>query len=154
MVHDMGTSSKNTSLRERVESFCRRHRVEILYVFGSRASEVRKAIDGTAAGLEPSPSADVDIAVKLSMDQTLSVREKAEWAVALENLMGVDRVDLVLLAQADPFLAVNIIRGERVFCRDEYEADTYELYVMRRAGDLAPFERMRIERIMEMPGVS
>jgi len=88
------------------------------------------------------------------MDQTLSVREKAEWAVALENLMGVDRVDLVLLPQADPFLAVNIIRGERVFCRDEYEADTYELYVMRRAGDLAPFERMRIERIMEMPGVS
>jgi len=88
------------------------------------------------------------------MDQTLSVREKAELAVALEKLMGVHRVDLVLLAQADPFLAVNIIRGERVFCRDEYEADTYELYVMRRAGDLAPFERLRIERIMEMPGVS
>jgi len=41
-----------------------------------------------------------------------------------------------------------------VFCRDEYEADTYELYVMRRAGDLAPFERLRIERIMETPGVS
>ena len=88
------------------------------------------------------------------MDQTLSVREKAEWAVALENLMGVDRVDLVLLTQADPFMAVNIIRGERAFCGDEYEADTYELYVMRRAGDLAPFERLRIERIMETPGVS
>ena len=88
------------------------------------------------------------------MDQTLSVREKAEWAVALENLMGVDRVDLVLLPQADTFLAVNIIRGERMFCRDEYEADVYELYILRRAGDLAPFERLRIECIMETPGVS
>jgi len=69
-------------------------------------------------------------------------------AVALESLMSVDRVDLVLLSQADPFLAVNIIRGERVFCTDDYKADEYELYVLRRAGDLARFEQMRIERIM------
>jgi hypothetical protein len=74
-------------------------------------------------------------------------------AVALENLMGVDRADLILLSEADPFLAVNIIRGERLFCADRYEADEYELYVLRRAGDLAPFERLRIERIMDSSGM-
>lgn len=81
----------------------------------------------------------------------LSIREKAELAVALENLLGADRVDLVLLAEADPFLAVNVIRGERLFCRDAYAADEYELYVLRRAGDLAGFERLRIERILDPP---
>ena len=143
----MEASQKNRDLRSRFESFCRHHQVEILYAFGSRAHEIHHAIEG-GGGLEPEQPSDVDIAVKLSRDRMLSVREKAELAVALENLMGVDRVDLVILSQADPFLAVNIIRGERVFCTDDYEADEYELYVLRRAGDLAPFEQMRIERIM------
>jgi hypothetical protein len=78
----------------------------------------------------------------------LSVREKAEMAVGLENLLGVDRVDLAVLPEADPFLAVNIIRGERLFCRERYTADEYELYILRRAGDLEPFERYRIQQIM------
>lgn len=101
------------------------------------------------AGVEPAKSSDVDIAVKLSGDRALSVREKTELSVAMENLLGVDRADVILLSEADPFLAVNIIRGERLFCADQCEADEYELYVLRRAGDLAPFERMRIERIMD-----
>jgi predicted nucleotidyltransferase len=143
----MDASKKSSSLRSRLKSFCRHHRVEILYVFGSRAGEIHQAIDGDG-GIEPGQSSDVDIALKLSMDRTLSVREKTELAVALENLLGVDRVDMIILSQADPFLAVNIIRGERVFCTDDYAADEFELYVLRRAGDLAPFEKMRIERIM------
>jgi len=120
-----------------------------LYVFGSRAGEIHEAMDG--GRLEPVLSSDVDIAVKLLGDRTLSVREKAELAVGLENLLGVDRVDLVVLPEADPFLAVNVIRGERMYCRDEFAADEYELYVLRRAGDLARFERMRLERIMDSP---
>ena len=120
-----------------------------MYVFGSRAGEIYNAMDG--GGLEPGRSSDVDIAVKPPGDRTLSVREKVELAVGLENLLGVDRVDLVVLPEADPFLAVNIIRGERLFCRDDYEADDYELYVLRRAGDLARFERLRIERILDSP---
>ena len=46
--------------------------------------------------------------------------------------------------EADPFLAANIIRGERLFCADVLAADEYELYVLRRAGDLAPLERERL----------
>jgi len=98
--------------------------------------------------LQSGLSSDVDIAIKLPGDRTLSVRQKAELAVGLENLLGVDRVDLAVLPEADPFLAVNIIRGERLFCRDDYAADEYELYVLRRAGDLERFERLRIEQIM------
>jgi len=152
MVQVMDTLRKINSLSLRLESFCRQQHVEIIYVFGSRAGEIRRAMDG-CGGMEAGQSSDVDIGVKLSRDRAISVREKAELAVALEDLMGVDRVDLVLLSQADPFLSVNIIRGERLFCADEYEADEYELYVLRRAGDLARFERLRIEQIMNSPGL-
>lgn len=145
----MGASRQHGSLRTRLESFCRRHEIDDLYVFGSRAAEIRGAME--ADRLESGSSSDVDIAVRLTGGRTLSIREKAELGVALENLLGVDRIDVVLLSEADPFLAVNVIRGERLFCRDDYAADEYELYVLRRAGDLARFERLRIERIMGPP---
>jgi hypothetical protein len=44
-------------------------------------------------------------------------------------------------------LSTNIVRGERIFCRDPYAADEYELYILRRAGDLAPFEKDRLSLI-------
>jgi uncharacterized protein len=58
-------------------------------------------------------------------------------------------VDLVVIPEVDPFLAANIVRGERLYCKDIYEADEYDLYILRRAGDLIPFERERISLIME-----
>lgn len=57
-------------------------------------------------------------------------------------------MDLIVLPEADPFLAANIIRGERLYCSDAYLADEYELYILRRAGDLIPLERERIALIM------
>ncbi|MEJ2560682.1 MAG: hypothetical protein P8186_31555, partial [Anaerolineae bacterium] len=66
----------------------------------------------------------------------------------LEDLFAVGRVDLIFLPEADPFLAANVIRGERLYARDEYEADEYDLYVLRRAGDLIPLERERMALVL------
>jgi predicted nucleotidyltransferase len=143
----MAAILKSDPLRDRLESFCRSHKLESLYVFGSRADETLKLVSGHGeAG--PAPSSDVDIAVKLPPDRELSARQKAEMAVELEDLLNAGLVDLITLGDADPFLAVNVIRGERLFCSDRYAADEYELYILRRDGDLADFERIRIERIM------
>jgi len=143
----MDARLESDSLRHRLESFCRDHRLESLYVFGSRACEILNLLSGH---MEPQPiqPSDVDIAVKLPPDRLLSAREKAEISVELEDILNVGRVDLITLGDADPFLAVNVIRGERLFCSDCYAADEYELYILRRAGDLADFERMRIEMIV------
>ena len=69
--------------------------------------------------------------------------------MALEDLFDVGRVDLVVLPEADPFLAVNVIRGERLFADNAYLADEYDLYVLRRAADLLPLERERQRLILE-----
>ena len=97
-------------------------------------------------------AADLDIAVLPDAGVFLDAREKVEIALALEELFGVSRVDLVVLPEADPFLAVNAIRGDRIFCADEHRADEYDLYLLRRAGDLIPLERERIRLIMEKKG--
>lgn len=130
-------------LRAQIESFCSRHRIDLLYAFGSRGAEAREFVEGTRDVLRESPS-DLDIATLPADGTRLSVREKVEMASELETMFRVLRVDLVLFNQADPFLAANIIRGERLFCADVLAADEYELYVLRRAGDLAPLERERL----------
>jgi len=119
---------------------CQQFDVDILYVFGSRAIEVREWFTNLRAELLK-PLSDVDVGVKIA--RSFSVQEKVHLALALEDLLGAARVDLVSLADADPFLAANIVRGERLYARDSYWADEYDLYVLRRAGDLAPLERER-----------
>ena len=140
----MKETIRQHSLAEKLEILCCTFRIQVFYVFGSRAHEIRTAIEGIGQTDSASLS-DVDAAAKLPAGEELSIRQKAELAVELEDLFGVNRVDLVMLSEADPFLAANIVRGERLFARDERSADEYELYILRRAGDLAPFERERIE---------
>jgi uncharacterized protein len=126
-------------------ALCQKFGIDILYVFGSRAQTIYEWVNDDTLELVSHPS-DVDVGIKAS--HPLTVHDKVKIALALEDLFGVSRVDLVSLADADPFLAVNVIRGNRLFVSDSYAADEYDLYVMRRAGDLAPFERERIEMIL------
>ncbi len=127
---------------------CQKYKLDILYVFGSRAAEVRSWLAGTLPTLAPGP-ADVDIGVKESEEHRLSVDGKVHLALDLEDLLGVGRVDLVTFSEADAFLAVNILRGERLYALDTYQADEFDLYILRRAGDLAPFERERMAMIFK-----
>jgi predicted nucleotidyltransferase len=122
-------------------ALCNTYSIQILYAFGSRAREALEVLDGGREAFSPSAS-DLDVGAKPA--GPLGIREKSSIAVELEDVLGVPRVDLVVLPEADPFLAANIIRGERLYYADEHFADEYELYILRRAGDLAPLERERL----------
>ena len=136
-----------TANAEAIARLCDKYRLDSMYAFGSRAREALQWLNGTEEHLAPGAS-DVDIGVKPKRDVKLTVREKVMLAQALEELLGVARVDLVSIPEADPFVAANIIRGGRLFVRDSYYAAEYELYILRRAGDLAPLERERMELIL------
>jgi hypothetical protein len=130
-----------------LDQICRKFDVAFLYSFGSRSAEVREWLEGRRDRLPVGPS-DTDIGVQPLAGKKWSVREKVEFAVMVEELLAVSRVDLVCLNEADPFVAAEIIRGERLFAADSHEADEYELFILRRAGDLAPLERERMALIL------
>lgn len=122
--------------------------LEIIYAFGSHGEDALKWLKDEQSSLSILSPSDLDIGVKPTSKRKLSVKEKAQLSIALEDLLSVNRVDLVILSEADPFLAANIIRGERIYSKDTYLADEYDLYILRRAGDLIPLERERIALIM------
>jgi predicted nucleotidyltransferase len=109
-------------------------RILALYLFGSRARH------------EETEHSDVDVGVLFR--QKASLREVLLLEDALELRLGTP-VDLIDAGGASAFLALDIIRGERVFCADPERCDEFELYVMRRAGDLAPFERERRRLLLQ-----
>lgn len=134
-----------------LKKMCEQFGIVILYAFGSQAENLRKWVEEQLDKL-PEGEADVDIGVKGITGKRWPVKKKVVLAGALEGLFGCPRVDLVFLTEADPFLAAETIRGERLFAREEYEADEYDLYILRRAGDLAPLERERMALILgELP---
>ena len=140
------------ALQEQLREICDRHSIDLVYAFGSRACEVRDFLYGIGK-IDKGTTSDVDIGIKASLKHgAMSVREKVEVAAEMEDLLGFGRVDLVILSEADPFLSANIVRGERIFSNDSYAADEYELYILRRAGDLAPLERERLSMVFKQSG--
>lgn len=133
---------------EMLETLAKRFAISELYVFGRRAREMTVKLQGPPS--DPAfPEKDVDIGVEPLPGRLLSVRERVELAIALEDLFMVNRVDLVVISEADPFLAVEIVRGELLYCEDLDEQAENELFLLARAGDLSRYRRERIADIFQ-----
>ena len=109
-----------------------------LYLFGSQST------GGSNSG------SDVDLGVLGR--RPFALEDLVDLQMRLQEAAG-SAVDLVDLRTAEAFLALDVIRGERLCCSDDVAADTFELFVMRRAGDLEPFERER-RRVLAMTPIA
>ena len=110
-----------------------------IYVFGSQAVDAASFFQGDEGDVVSSlnPEIDLDIGVQPFPAKNLSAQDRVAITQALEDLFRVRRVDLVVLPEARPFLALDIIKGELIYCDDPDQQAEDELYVLRRAGDLA-----------------
>jgi len=132
-------------IKEEVRNIASQYSLQIIYVFGSRAKEALDLVEDRIEHL-PSTLADLDIGVKPA--KPLTVEEKVKIAIFFEDLFDVPRVDLVVLPEAPVFLAFEIVTGEILYMQDStYEAE-YQLYIMRQAADLLPYERVKQRMIM------
>lgn len=135
------------SLDEQLEAVATRYGIVALYAFGSRATEIASRAHEQAGPVRTLGS-DVDIGVQSAPSRRLTAQERVRLALELEDLLGVGQVDLVVLPEADPFLALDVIRGEVLYCADPDAQAEHELYVLRRAGDLAHYARDRWQNIL------
>jgi predicted nucleotidyltransferase len=127
-------------LQHEIARLCDEFSLVALYVFGSRAEEVAARVAGRPAPCDH-PHSDVDVGALPRRGDTLSVLDKVRLTQRLESLLAASRVDLVVLPEAEAFLAADVVRGELLAATDlDAEAEA-QLYYLRRAADLAPFLR-------------
>jgi predicted nucleotidyltransferase len=132
-------------IKEQIRGIASRYGLQIIYAFGSRAKEAFDLTEGRIERFSSTPS-DLDIGVK--PERPLTVEEKVKIAILFEDLFDVSRVDLIVIPEVPIFLALEIVTGEILYVQDPtYEAE-YQLYIMRLAADLLPYERMKQEMIM------
>ncbi len=129
---------------------CRSYGLDAVYAFGSRGKELAAVLRGEGS-LDPANTADFDLGVLPQVGRVGDVEDRVHLTGALEELLNVPRVDLVVLPQAGPYLALDVISGELLCCTDPIREAEYQLFVLRRAGDLAFFERER--RRMVLAGI-
>lgn len=130
-----------------LEKTAQTYAISEIYVFGSRMDEMVRRINGEEVGTGFSTS-DVDIGVEPLPGKRLTAKQKVQIAIQLEDLLEVSRVDLVVMSEVSPFLALEIISGRLLYCKDHDAQAEHELLILRRAGDLAYYERRRREEIM------
>lgn len=123
------------------------HRVEAVYLFGSRADDGLRALAGASVAAAGS---DLDIGLLFAAG-TVGPDRLALLQVALEDVFSPLRVDLVPLDRVDALFGFHAADGHRIYARDSGWVDRWELVVMRRAAELLPIER-QLER--DLFGVS
>jgi predicted nucleotidyltransferase len=132
-----------------ISRICKSNGIADLYVFGSRSGEIAARVHGKSVTTPKNLKSDIDIGVMPADATRFKPLQRITVAIELEDLFDAPRVDLVILPEADPFLALDVIRGELLYCDNPDRQARHELYVLRRAGDLMHFKKRRIQMILE-----
>ena len=139
--------TKTQNIFHKLKDIAIRHNISSIYAFGSRSKEIAALIKGEPF-IVNYPISDVDIGVQPVHGYRHKTKEKVCLTLDLENLFQAHRIDLVVLTEASAFLALDIIKGELIFCTNYDDQAEQELYFLRMAGDLAYFERQRRSQIL------
>jgi uncharacterized protein len=132
-------------MQKQINEIAARYELQIVYAFGSRAKAALDLIQGRIGHFDSTRS-DLDIGLKPG--HALSVEEKVKIAILFEDLFDVPRVDLIVLPEAPFSLAFEIVTGEILYMKDSTQEAEYQLYIMRQAADLLPYEKMKQDMIL------
>jgi predicted nucleotidyltransferase len=111
--------------------------IHLIYLFGSQASG------------EAGPGSDIDLGVLIDRGaDERAIQSRLAHEVTL--LLGVERVDIVLLQRASISLAYTIIaQGKLIYQRDLATRVEYEAQTLGRYGDYLPVLRAQREQILQ-----
>jgi hypothetical protein len=146
---DRMNSIVKKGLIDKVADICKRNAILDLYAFGSRGAEISEKVRGSTAVIPTQHTSDVDIGAVPAKLSTFGPSQRIALVVELEDLFDAYRVDLVVLSEADPFLALEVVRGELLYTDNPDRQSRHELYILRRAGDLMPLKKERMRMILE-----
>ncbi len=130
-------------MTSRLRHVCEKNGISLLYLFGSQA---RSALDylqnNGATGDVGDPLADLDIGVVTSSPLP-PAGERHELYASLTNDLqecfpGFP-VEVVLLEEHHSVFQYEALKGFCIYCSSVEAKDRYEISVLRRAADFAPF---------------
>ena len=125
----------------------RKHRVKIAYLFGSLADEGLKYLKGEE--VTPDTVSDLDVAIAFESSQSELIKRYGILYTEISDIFEPFNIDLIFMHEVDTLFQYEIIKGIRIYEKDELYADDFEEGIMKRAEDLIFKRRILNNEIME-----
>lgn len=119
----------------------------LIYLFGSQADKGMRYLEGE--DVIPDAFSDLDIAVAFSNPPVEPIEVYGDMYKELSKILVPFNIDLVFMHEVNVLFRYEIIKGLRIYERDEFLADEFEEGIMKQAEDLMSKKRIFDREILE-----
>lgn len=134
-------------MKKDITDIAKRFGCSLIYLFGSQAEKGKEFIEGDDAA--PEPFSDLDVAVAFENPPTEIIKIYGEMYKEFSKLFEPFNIDLVFMHEMSGLFQYEIIKGVRIYEKDEHAADEFEEEVMKRAEDMLFKKKIFDREIME-----
>lgn len=130
-----------------ISALAERHDISIVYLFGSQSDEGKRYLEGDTP--LPDPSSDLDIAVVLDPPPTDAIKAYGILYREFSKIFEPFSIDLLFMHEINPLLQYEIIKGLRIYARNESYTDDFEERILKMAEDLSFKKKIFNNDVME-----
>lgn len=132
---------------DQIKAIARKYGITLVYLFGSEAERGRIYLEkGVVA---PRPFSDLDVAVAFEKPPPEPMETYGYLYREIAEIFVPFDVDLLFMQEVNTLFQHEIIKGIRIYAKDEFDADEFEEGILKRSEDLLFKKKMLNLEIME-----
>jgi len=132
---------------EVIRALAERYHIALIYLFGSQADKGIKYLKGK--DIMPDAFSDLDVAIVFKDFPSEVIMTYGILYKEISELFDPFNIDLVFMHEVNTLFQYEIIKGVRIYEKDESHADDFEESIMKRSEDLSYKKRIADNEIME-----
>lgn len=130
-----------------IRDFAQRHNILIIYLFGSQAEKGGRYLKGETA--LPDDFSDLDVGIFFETPPAESMKTYGLLYKEFSEIFDPFALDLVFMHEVNTLFQYEIIKGLRIYAKDESYADDLEEKIMKIGSDLFIKKKIFDAEIME-----
>jgi predicted nucleotidyltransferase len=131
----------------KIRKIAKKYGIALIYLFGSQAENGARYLAGDHKGVED--LSDLDVAVAFENIPAEAIKIYGTLYKEFSEIFAPFYIDLVFMHEVETLFQYEIIKGERIFEKDEFLTDELEERIMKMAEDLAFKQRIMNREILE-----
>jgi len=132
----------------KIRDLAKRYGITLVYLFGSQAENGARYLAGDNI-IKVEDLSDLDVAVAFENIPAEAIKIYGALYKEFSEIFAPFYIDLVFLHDMETLFQYEIIKGERIFNKDEFSTDEFEEKIMKMAEDLAFKQRIMNKEILE-----
>jgi len=130
-----------------IQSLAKRYGIILIYLFGSQSDKGRRYLEGQ--DVEADIFVDLDIAIAFEKPPVDTMKTYGNVFKELSKIFDPFNIDLVFMHELSVLFQYEVIKGIRIYEKDEFSTDEFEEGIMKKAEDLFFKKRIFDEEVME-----